>query len=643
MKVDFRRETVRRRWSNRMGPRITFVSLALLAALPSITARGGAAVQGIENFRDDKNVAIANTDRPDDFNSEVLGHHLSVLFFDVPATALTIEIDEAETYYKSPDQRVMALTANGVILQPRFDIEQEAGFATALAKRFSFNHPGGRLKIELVALKDMAKFGNIRLLDGSGRVIAQINAREKATADRPTVSSGYRLHDENDLTWFNADHSPEGAFAGLLYGNRGTWGGFEMLQGEVPANGLVIGLEEKGQISLLPFVDKDLIAENARYVDAAAVHRSIRACTDAWAIPGLQWTHYSPSWHLADIDRAGVDEKRRFALPATWMVFSVDNRGGAAPKTLYFGLPVAGQRRAFDGGRYAGFAVGNHVLAVPAGSCQLLDGKSLAAHCPNLDPGFAFALTAAPGKVETLRVIVAHFDGDVVAQRLEGRFYYTTLFPTVDDVVAYAGSHLAEAAARCRQLDAVLDASGQNVYRRFLAGHSLHSYRYSTVLLATRDGKPVWSEQEGGYTNTNTFDLTVDHLFYDVAMHPWVVRNVLDRFVSSYHLTLPLIDPRTNQPGPPCLFFNHDMAAEPGARWCSTSRASRAATNRRWGSWGRNRSRIGSCAPASIGNKPATAPGCAPRPRPSTNASVRCCCATIPTRQNGMASPISLT
>ena len=36
---------------------------------------------------------------------------------------------------------------------------------------------------------------------------------------------------------------------------------------------------------------------------------------------------------------------------------------------------------------------------------------------------------------------------------------------------------------------------------------------------------------EGECSCINTFDLTVDHVFYELAMHPWTVRNELDHFL----------------------------------------------------------------------------------------------------------------
>jgi len=34
----------------------------------------------------------------------------------------------------------------------------------------------------------------------------------------------------------------------------------------------------------------------------------------------------------------------------------------------------------------------------------------------------------------------------------------------------------------------------------------------------------------------NTFDLTVDQAFFELALNPWTVRNVLDYYVERYFL-----------------------------------------------------------------------------------------------------------
>ena len=48
------------------------------------------------------------------------------------------------------------------------------------------------------------------------------------------------------------------------------------------------------------------------------------------------------------------------------------------------------------------------------------------------------------------------------------------------------------------------------------------------------DGEPFWVVNEGEYRMMNTFDLTVDQLFYELELNPWTVKNELDMFVKRY-------------------------------------------------------------------------------------------------------------
>ncbi len=73
------------------------------------------------------------------------------------------------------------------------------------------------------------------------------------------------------------------------------------------------------------------------------------------------------------------------------------------------------------------------------------------------------------------------------------------------------------------------------------------------------DEQPLWVVNEGEYRMMNTFDLTVDHLFFEMRLNPWVVRNALDLFVDrySYRDTVRFPDNDTEHPGG--LSFTHDM------------------------------------------------------------------------------------
>ena len=87
---------------------------------------------------------------------------------------------------------------------------------------------------------------------------------------------------------------------------------------------------------------------------------------------------------------------------------------------------------------------------------------------------------------------------------------------------------------------------------------AVHSYYGSTELLET-DGAPLWAVNEGEYRMLNTFDLTVDQLYFEMKLNPWTVRNELDWFVKRYSYTDKVRFPGKAAEYPGGLSFTHDM------------------------------------------------------------------------------------
>jgi hypothetical protein len=73
--------------------------------------------------------------------------------------------------------------------------------------------------------------------------------------------------------------------------------------------------------------------------------------------------------------------------------------------------------------------------------------------------------------------------------------------------------------------------------------------------------RPLWVVNEGEYRMMNTFDLTVDHAFFELSYHPWTLRNTLDLFIQRYGYVDGLQDAaaadRPRFPGG--ISFTHDM------------------------------------------------------------------------------------
>jgi len=85
--------------------------------------------------------------------------------------------------------------------------------------------------------------------------------------------------------------------------------------------------------------------------------------------------------------------------------------------------------------------------------------------------------------------------------------------------------------------------------RKFLLAHAVHSY-YTSTMLFEDNGAPLWMVNEGSFMMMSTLDLTIDHSFFDLTLHPWVVENQIDSYINmiSYE----------DQLG---ISFNHDFGS----------------------------------------------------------------------------------
>ena len=384
---------------------------------------------------------------------------------------------------------------------------------------------------------------------------------------------GYTLVSSNALVFVNVDHAAVGTYSTLAYGGIGDKCGLGTSSASIPysggGGGVVVVLSGSSGIQALPFVaSPNKISSSATFFANTNVQRTLTPCTDEWNINGgaLAFTHYTPAWNMPDLSTATLTDQRRFFLPATWLVFTINNTNSTA-EDFYFGLRASGTQQSYLSGAYQGFSVGEAALAVQTGSCDLLSGSSLTAALNGMTTGFAFHLNVPAGQTKTLTVVVAFYRSTALDTRVSGKYYYTSLFGSRDSVIDAAFSGFPDARMRCSQLKTAMASAGLNPYRQFLAAHALHSYMACTVCLFDSNNRIYWREMEGEYNYINTFDLTVDHAFYDCDMHPWALRNVLDTYSGTtndvgYSFNHSLYDAGTGAVVSTNGFsFHHDMGA----------------------------------------------------------------------------------
>lgn len=398
--------------------------------------------------------------------------------------------------------------------------------------------------------------------------------------------------------FFNAHHSPMGAFASFTLGYPGKSGGFDLELGSPPNQNLYIGLQEDGQnrYQALPFFGEGL-DERDRYTteDSAGseinapkkndsvliapfareqITRKFGAAIDEWQAGDLTFRLISPFESVPDPQTAAEAQLRFALMPAVLAEITVDNTRGTATRKAFFGFQsidaYSSIHRLEDTteGRIRGVGQGRHT-AIAASDPRVTSAgfftmeAILQPKVPEnlrfgLGPVGALLMDTPAGEKATYRFALCFYRGGYVTAGMDASYYYTRFFANIEGVAEYALAQFDRKLEAARKAEELVAAPKLNEDQRFMLTHAIRSYYGSTELLDYQ-GRPLWVVNEGEYRMMNTFDLTVDQLFFELKMNPWTVKNELDLFTSrySYKDTVHLPGDETAYPGG--ISFTHDM------------------------------------------------------------------------------------
>jgi hypothetical protein len=398
---------------------------------------------------------------------------------------------------------------------------------------------------------------------------------------------------------FNAHHSPMGAFMSFTCGHFDSGGGIGAEIGKPAAQNVYVGVKHgdrkaKAPIWCLPFFKGSAAAtatsaaasyqvENSpvsapmsrsyECYPAAKIRRHYGWATDSWETADFRFNIYSPFGPMPQ-PTADVEALRAGLLPAVVATLEVDNRKGTQTKTAVFAIDFVepGTRLIAmeQGSSQRGFAWRRNmgVLGMVEGGGQETELLSLQrwsvaeglsdvnmAHALGNTAGLALEVPAGTSKTLVL-CIGTYLDG-VVTTGIEGRYFYTRCFSSLEDVLGTGLARHEELRTRSARLDSKLENSGLSKDQQFLIAHGTRSY-YGCGQLLDVGGEAFWVVNEGEYCMMNTLDLSVDHAFWELEHNPWVVANVLNNFVRrySYHDE---VRSRGGQVLPGGISFCHDM------------------------------------------------------------------------------------
>lgn len=377
---------------------------------------------------------------------------------------------------------------------------------------------------------------------------------------------------------FYAHHSAFGAFSSFVIGKCGKGGGVVLNDVRPPENNVYIGYKRDGVINLLPFIKDDTKnaeeeftgevsnnsgEKNIKVFKEDEIEREMGWASDTWTAGNFKFSILTPFGNVKD--PALMDEKeKKFAFaPVIFVQLTMDNSDSEKDAEMIFGFE--GPKRILSeltnckylGGAFErkyGFATTKSDDVRELSRLDILTSwanGNYQNHGLGRAPSLIFKVPS--GSKRTYTIALATYQSGIITTGIDTEFYYTSVFKSLEDVLEFGLENADYYINLAKERDEELYNSGLNEYRQFLIAHATHSYYASSQLMKKRDGTPLWIVNEGEYIMINTFDLTVDHIFWEMRFHPWTIKNTLDLYVEDYSYE--------DQAG---LAFTHDMGVANG-------------------------------------------------------------------------------
>ncbi len=391
--------------------------------------------------------------------------------------------------------------------------------------------------------------------------------------------------------FFNAQHSPIGAFSSFTLGFKRGKGGLGIGLGKPADQNIFVGFEDDdGRMKLLPFFsaetdeskrfaiekEEDLSTDRISVYKDHEMTRDYGIGHDTWIAGPMTFSILNPVIPAANPDTATDEEMKACYLPSILVEMTLDNRSSSTSKQAVFGFEGTDVYRTNPGMRpfhtssshITGMAQG-HQLSIATDepsaktACsfnldRILDSKTESNWRFGIGGVGALIIEVPAKTLHTVRFTVSFYQEGLVTSGLDGKYWYTKLFSSVEDVSSYALTNFQKLKTTYEKGEQSFKTDHLSKDQYFMLAHSIHSYYASTALYSV-DDKPLFAVMEGEYRMINTLDLFADQIFYDCTMHPWTVKNRLDWFLSNYSYKDHAFLPNDNTPYPGGLSFTHDM------------------------------------------------------------------------------------
>ena len=390
--------------------------------------------------------------------------------------------------------------------------------------------------------------------------------------------------------FFNAHHSPIGSFSSFTLGFKGAKGGLGLELGNPADQNIFIGLEkgqQSGKFEAFPFFESTedeakrydlenttLEASTPIVTTFKNIDRDFKLCSDSFHAGDMTFTIYSQVSSVPDPDKTLDEDMKKVILPAVFVEITVDNTKNNSSRRAFFGYqgtdPYSSMRKFDDVSEHGIIGIGQgrstaiatnsrHVVAAQGFSIESLLTETLLENWTmGLGGVAALVMDVPPKTIQTYQFAVCFYRQGTATVGMDTSYYYTRYFKNIESVASYALDNFDELVKACKSGNSLIDNVKLSEDQQFMLAHAVRSYYGSTEFL-DNDGTPLWVVNEGEYRMMNTFDLTVDQLFYEMKMNPWTVKNELDLFTKRYSYYDKVSFPGDSKAYEGGISFTHDM------------------------------------------------------------------------------------
>jgi xylan 1,4-beta-xylosidase len=385
--------------------------------------------------------------------------------------------------------------------------------------------------------------------------------------------------------FYNTHHSAFGSYFSFIMGKEGAKGGFVLNDVKSPNNNIYIGYKRKGDnLNMMPFFqrrdrqeDQFVINEvptsnekvgTVQVINANSISRELNWASDIFKTGDLEFKLISAFQGVKSPETMMDKEIKLALLPAIFGEISFDNTLGSEEVLLVFGMEGVGRllsettNNELLGGardRRFGFACKSDDSieeligwAVPD---YIAKGESVS---NKLGTEVALTMKVPAGAKKSFVIALAAYREGYITSGVDAGFGYAKYFKNIEEVLEFALENQELFFSEAKKRDRELLDSGLSESRRFNISQATHSYYANTELLVNDKNEYIWVVNEGEYQMMNTFDLTIDQMFFELKFHPWTVKNNLDLYLNRYSYVDSIKDiyGNTYEGG---ISFTHDM------------------------------------------------------------------------------------